>query len=78
MFVRSPSASPAASNGAVAGAAGSVVRAAALRYVTDGSAGMSRRRIGKRFAYFDTDGRRVRDPDVIARVNSLAIPPAQQ
>ena len=53
-----------------------VVRAASLRYVTDDGAGMSRRRIGKRFAYFDPAGRRVRNPEVIARLNSLAIPPA--
>src|SRR5262245_54798162 len=53
-----------------------VVRAASLRYVTDDGAGMTRRRIGKRFAYFDVGGRRVRNPEVIARLNALAIPPA--
>jgi DNA topoisomerase-1 len=28
------------------------------------------------FGYFDTQGRRIRDPDVIARLDALAIPPA--
>jgi len=59
-----------------AAANGAVVRAAALRYVNDGGEGMSRRRIGRRFAYFYPGGRRVRDPAIIARLNSLAIPPA--
>src|SRR5262245_16998899 len=53
-----------------------VVRAASLRYVTDDGAGMTRRRIGKRFAYFDVGGKRVRNPGVITRLNALAIPPA--
>jgi DNA topoisomerase-1 len=57
-------------------ASGAVVRAAALRYVNDGGEGLSRRRIGKRFAYFYPGGRRVLDPNVIARLNALAIPPA--
>ena len=52
------------------------MRAAALRYVNDGGEGLSRRRVGRRFAYFYPGGRRVRDPNVIARLNSLAIPPA--
>src|SRR5688572_29299166 len=59
-----------------AAANGAVVRAAALRYVNDGGEGMSRRRVGGRFAYFYPGGKRVRDPNVIARLNSLAIPPA--
>jgi DNA topoisomerase-1 len=56
--------------------AGAAARGAALRYVTDNGAGMTRRRRGRRFAYFDAAGRRVRDPGIIARVNALAIPPA--
>ena len=52
------------------------VRGASLHYVSDGGAGMSRRRAGRRFVYFDPAGRRVRDPEVIARVTALAIPPA--
>src|SRR5512133_1694617 len=28
------------------------------------------------FRYFDSQGRRIRDPDVIARLDALAIPPA--
>ena len=51
-------------------------RAAGLRYVTDRVAGLSRRKIKGGFAYFHPDGRRVRTRAVVARVNSLAVPPA--
>jgi DNA topoisomerase-1 len=52
-------------------------RAAGLRYVNGGAAGFGRRRKGKRaFAYFDADGRAVTDAAVVARIRSLAIPPA--
>ncbi len=53
-----------------------MARAAGLRYVTDASPGWTRRRSGKRFAYFDADGRRIRDAQQVKRVDSLAIPPA--
>ena len=54
-------------------------RAAGLRYVNGNVAGLGRRRKGKRsFTYFDADGRAVTDATVIARVRSLAIPPAWQ
>jgi DNA topoisomerase-1 len=52
-------------------------RAAGLRYVNANVAGFGRRRKGKRsFAYFDADGRAITDAVVIARIRSLAIPPA--
>lgn len=52
-------------------------RAAGLRYVNANVAGFSRRRKGKKnFTYFDADGRAVTDAAVVARVRSLAIPPA--
>jgi DNA topoisomerase-1 len=47
-----------------------------LRYVSDAKAGCTRRRIGARFVYFDRDGKRIRDPAEIARINALAVPPA--
>src|SRR4051794_29948215 len=47
-----------------------------LRRVDCSGPGMRRRRCGKGFTYLDVDGRRVRDPEVIARINALAIPPA--
>ena len=49
---------------------------AGLRYVTDGFAGISRRRSGKGWSYFDPDGVRIGDPHTRKRINALAIPPA--
>jgi DNA topoisomerase I len=49
---------------------------AGLTYVSDDSAGLSRRRIGKGFAYRDAHGRAVRDKATLARIRSLAVPPA--
>lgn len=51
-------------------------KAAALRYVTDDRPGITRKRSGKRFDYFDPDGKKIRDAEVLARIRSLAIPPA--
>jgi DNA topoisomerase-1 len=50
--------------------------AAGLRYVTDEAAGITRRRHGRGFSYRDADGRPVRDRATLARIRSLAIPPA--
>lgn len=47
-----------------------------LRYVSVDSPGCSRRRRGRRFAYFKPDGRPIRDPAEIRRMDRLAIPPA--
>ena len=49
---------------------------AGLHYVTDGFAGISRRRSGKGWSYFDTDGVRIGDALIRKRLNALAIPPA--
>jgi DNA topoisomerase-1 len=49
---------------------------AGLRYVTDASPGLRRRPRGKNFAYEQSDGSRVTDRDVLARIKSLVIPPA--
>lgn len=49
---------------------------AGLRYVSDQMPGIHRRRRGKQFVYVDQDGHRVRDADTLARIRSLAIPPA--
>jgi DNA topoisomerase IB len=38
--------------------------------------GYGRRRAGKGFAYLDTDGRPLKDPEAIARIKALVIPPA--
>ena len=51
-------------------------RAARLRYVSDAVAGITRRRAGKGFTYVGPDGKRVDDPETLARIRALAIPPA--
>jgi DNA topoisomerase-1 len=53
-------------------------RAAGLRYVSDATPGLRRKRSGKRFAYVDSSGKTVRDEDVLTRIRSLAIPPAYE
>jgi DNA topoisomerase-1 len=51
-------------------------QAAGLRYVTDAAPGIRRRRAGRGFTYVGPDGRPVRDQATLARIRSLAIPPA--
>ena len=53
-----------------------VAKAAGLRYVTDSQPGISRVRRGKGFIYIDANGRRIRDRETLARIQSLVIPPA--
>jgi len=47
-----------------------------LVYVSDGEPGLRRMRSGKGFRYVDPEGHAVRDKDTLARIRSLAIPPA--
>lgn len=49
---------------------------ARLRFYPDARPGFTRRRAGRSFAFFDTDGALIRDPDVRARILGLGIPPA--
>jgi DNA topoisomerase I len=49
---------------------------AGLLYVTDGIAGITRRRSGTGWTYFAANGLRIRNPGVRRRLDSLAIPPA--
>ena len=55
-------------------------RSAGLRHVSDDSPGYSRRarktKTGHSFSYFDTTGKPLRDPERVAQINALAIPPA--
>src|SRR6266436_4084344 len=51
-------------------------KGAGLRYVSDENPGYTRERRGKKFVYFDTDGKEIRDEARILRLNRLAIPPA--
>jgi DNA topoisomerase-1 len=53
-----------------------VATAAGLRYVCDADPGIRRRRAGRGFSYSSPDGARITDPSVLARIRSLAIPPA--
>ena len=54
----------------------SAAREAGLRYVSDRAPGIRRRRAGRYFSYIGPDGTAIRDPEVLQRIKSLAIPPA--
>ena len=49
---------------------------ARLRRVDCSGPGIARRRRGRGFEFLDQNGNRVEDPDTLARINELAIPPA--
>lgn len=49
---------------------------ASLHYVDDSHAGLTRRRWRDRFIYEDAEGKRIKDDQTLARIASLAIPPA--
>ena len=49
---------------------------AGLRYVTDGLSGITRKRAGAGWTYFEPDGTRIRDAEKRRRIDALAIPPA--
>jgi DNA topoisomerase-1 len=49
---------------------------ARLRRVDCSGPGITRRRRGRGFVFVDEDGERIDDPEVLARINELAIPPA--
>jgi DNA topoisomerase-1 len=51
-------------------------KAAGLIYVSADSPGITRRRRGKGFVYLDERGKFVRDPQTLARIAALVIPPA--
>ncbi|GAA4857258.1 DNA topoisomerase IB [Luteimonas vadosa] len=61
-----------------ADAARRTAKSAGLRYVSDTLPGITRRRRGKGFSYRAPDGTPIRDRDELARIRSLAIPPAYQ
>jgi DNA topoisomerase-1 len=49
---------------------------AGLRYVSDGRAGIRRRKSGKSFTFKRADGSTLNEPDALQRIKALAIPPA--
>jgi DNA topoisomerase-1 len=53
-----------------------VAEAAGLVYATDALPGIRRRRRGKGWSFVGPDGKTVTDPQTVARIKSLAIPPA--
>jgi DNA topoisomerase-1 len=53
-------------------------KSAGLRYVDDGMPGITRRRTKTGFSYADAHGKPIRDPDELARIKALAIPPAYE
>lgn len=51
-------------------------REAGLRYVDDRQPGITRKRRGRHFVYFNPDGQPVREKREVERIKALAIPPA--
>jgi DNA topoisomerase IB len=49
-----------------------------LRRVDCGSPGITRKRRGRGFAYYWSDGSKVEDPDTLTRIQALVLPPAWQ
>src|SRR5947209_930819 len=47
-----------------------------LRHSSDTEPGITRKRIGRNWAYFDGEGNRITDRDEIDRLNAIALPPA--
>src|SRR6202048_4398179 len=53
-----------------------VAEEAGLRYVSDDQPGYTRKAKGDDFAYFDTEGKPIRDEQRLLHIKRLAIPPA--
>ena len=49
---------------------------AVLRHSSDAEPGITRKRIGRYWAYFDANGRRITDREEIDRLNAIGLPPA--
>ncbi|MDO8618806.1 MAG: hypothetical protein Q7R49_02550 [Candidatus Daviesbacteria bacterium] len=47
-----------------------------LRYIADSTPGFFRHQIGRRFKYYDLQGRTVTNKNILDRIKKLAIPPA--
>jgi len=47
-----------------------------LRFSSDREPGLRRRRLGRGFRYFAADDRPIHDPEALARVRAIAVPPA--
>ena len=53
-------------------------RRGALCFVDDGTPGITRKRRGRHWQYFDADGERITDRDEIDRLNGIGLPPAYE
>ncbi len=51
-------------------------KAAGLRYVSDATPGIRRKRAGKHFSYIEPDGKPIHDEEQLKRIRLLGIPPA--
>lgn len=51
-------------------------KAAGLRYVSDATPGIRRKRAGKGFSYIGRDGKPIHEQEELRRIRALAIPPA--
>ncbi|MFL6761480.1 MAG: DNA topoisomerase IB [Sphingomicrobium sp.] len=51
---------------------------AVLRHSSDAEPGITRKRMGRYWAYFDAEGKRVTDRDEIDRLNAIGLPPAYE
>lgn len=51
---------------------------AALRHSSDSEPGITRKRMGRYWAYFDDQGTRITDREEIDRLNAIALPPAYE
>src|SRR6476646_8088968 len=49
-----------------------------LRHSSDAEPGITRKRMGRYWAYFDAEGKRVADRDEIDRLNAVGLPPAYE
>jgi DNA topoisomerase-1 len=47
-----------------------------LQYISDSISGITRKLYGTKFVYYNSDGSRVIDRNILTRINSLAVPPA--
>lgn len=52
------------------------LKKADLRYVTDTTKGITRKKENGNFVYFDTDGKKITSEQVLERIKNLVIPPA--
>jgi DNA topoisomerase I len=63
-------------NSAIAEEMVAAAEEAGLQYVSDERPGYRRKAKGKRFDYFDTEGKLIRDEQRLLRIGRLAVPPA--